>query len=106
MSESLSIFQTLEKVLSLVNIVIYFTVIVVALNCIWRVDKQFDRFLKLVTIAISLVPFRLVLGVLGLEQNEHWALIVRIFGFLAGLLLIVAFTDLLRTVKQINKENI
>ena len=104
MQESLTIIQTLEKVLSLVNIVVYFAVIVIALNVIWRVEKQMDRFIKLITIAIALVPFRLVLGVLGLEQNDNWALITRIFGFLVGLLLIIAFTDFLRTMKQINKE--
>lgn len=104
MENSLTIIQTLEKVLSLVNIAVYIAVIIIALNCVWRVEKQFDRFLKLVTIAIAFVPFRLVLGVLGLDSNPNWALIVRGLGFLAGLLLLVAFIDLLRTIKSINKE--
>ena len=104
MENSLTIVQTLEKALSLVNIAVYIAVVVIALNCIWRVEKQLDRFLKLIILAIALVPFRLVLGVLGLEQDPNWSLAIRSLGFLAGLLLIVAFIDLLRMIKSMNQE--
>ena len=104
MENSLTIVQTLEKALSLVNIAVYIAVVVIALNCIWRVEKQLDRFLKLIILAIALVPFRLVLGVLGLEQDRNWSLAIRSLGFLVGLLLIVAFIDLLRVIKSMNQE--
>ena len=104
MENSLTIVQTLEKALSLVNIAVYIAVVIIALNCVWRVEKQLDRFLKLIILAIALIPFRLVLGVLGLEQDPNWALAIRSLGFLAGLLLIVAFIDLLRVIKSMNQE--
>ncbi len=104
MESPLTIVQTLEKTLSLVNIAVYIVVIVIALNCVWRVEKQFDRFLKFLIIAIALVPFRLVLVVLGLESNPNWTIVVRSLGFFAGFLLIIAFLDLLRVIKIANKE--
>lgn len=105
MENSLTIVQTIEKLLSLTNIAIYIAVILLALNCIWRVEKRFDRFLKIITLAIAIIPFRLVLGILGLEQNPNWALAVRSIGFLVGVLLIVAFIDLLRVIKSMNHES-
>ena len=104
MENSLTVAQTIEKLLSFANIAIYIVVIVFALNCIWRVEKRLDRFLKIITIAIALIPFRLVLGILGLEQDPNWAVAVRGVGFLIGILLIVAFADLLRVIKTMNKE--
>lgn len=104
MQNYLTIIQTLEKSLSLVNILVYVAVVVIALNCVWRVEKQLDRFLKYMTIGIALIPFRLALGVLGLEHQPVWALVTRICGFLVGLLLMIGFVDLLRSIKSLNKE--
>lgn len=105
MHNSLEIFVNLEKILSLVNIVVYIAVVIIALNCVWRVEKQLDRFLKYLTLSISLVPLRLVMNLVGLEQQPVWAFVFRCFGFLSGLLLIIAFTDLLRSIKNLNHEN-
>ena len=104
MQNPLTTIQILEKALSLVNIAVYITVIIVALNCVWRVEKELDRFLKFLTIGIAVVPFRLILGVLGLDQDPNWAFAMRIAGFVAGILLIIAFADLLRVIKNMNKE--
>ncbi len=104
MENSITILQTLEKGLSLINITVYIAVIIIALNCIWRVEAQFDRFLKYLTLSLCLVPARLILGVLDLERDPIWMFVIRCFGFLSGLLLIIAFSDLLRSIKSVNNE--
>lgn len=93
-----------EKILSLVNIALYMSVIIIGLNCIWRVQNNFDRFLKLLLVAIGLVPLRLMVGVAGFENEALWMLIMRILGFFAAIMLIIAFSSLLKTLKQTSRE--
>lgn len=104
MDLSLTSIQIVEKIIALINVVLYLSVIIVGLNCIWRVERRLNKFLKIVIIAILLVPLRIILGVAGLEHDPIWMLVVRCFGFAAGALLLYAFVDLLRMLKTISHE--
>lgn len=94
----------LEKIIAIINIIIYISVVIVALNTVWRVEEKLDKFLKILAIAIALVPLRLMIEVAGFNTDPLWMIVTRILGFLVGVMLLVAFIGLLKTVKKLNNE--
>jgi hypothetical protein len=93
-----------EKVLSIINILIYITVVIVGLNVVWRVDQRLDKFIKVLVFAIALVPIRLMIEIAGFDTDPVWMVIMKVLGFTVGIVLLIAFAGFLKTVKQLNNE--
>ncbi len=96
--------EVLEKIITLVNVAIYISVVILGLNTIWRVDQKFGRFIKILVSAIALVPLRLMIDLAGFGNDPVWLLVMRAMGFVLGILLLIAFAQLLNSIKSLNNE--
>ena len=100
----MSTLEITEKIITIVNIIIYISVVIVGLNTIWRLDEKLDKFFKILVTAIALVPVRLMIELSGFGADPVWMLVIRGLGFVFGILLLIAFIELLRTIKKLNNE--
>lgn len=105
MDNPISFSQVLDYILPFLSIATYLVAILLALNCVWRVENKMDRFLKLVTVAMIIVFTRLIMRAIGLADNPYWLWIAHIFDIASGILLIIAFGVLLKTLKKLSHED-
>lgn len=98
-------FQSLNFILPFLSLILSAVAIIIGLNCIWRVEKKLDWFLKLLTGATLVTAVRKSIGLVGLDQSGRWPEFLLYFDLIASILLLFAFLEMYRIIRQLSNEN-
>ncbi len=87
--------------LPLVSIVLLAAAIIIGLDCVWRLSKRMDVFMKFLTVAVIA---RIVMEIITLLVPEALALRHAI-NILSALLLLIAMIEMYRIIRTWDNEN-
>jgi hypothetical protein len=95
---------SLEFLIPIGTIAVYIVAIIIGLDCVWRVEKRIDLFLKIIVVIMIVNLARIALGMLGLSESPQWALILSATDFLKGILFASAMIVMYKIIRSRNSE--
>lgn len=90
--------------LPLANILLYCMIVIGCFNCIWRVEKKLDLFLKLLGAGFVVILIRMVIGVAGFATSPNWLFAIRATDFLAGVFYLSSMFVMYKLIRNLNLE--
>ena len=92
-------------ILSFIDLFILLCAGILAFDCIWRVERRFKTFMKLLTAA--LVPFvlRNIAIIIGYTEFSHWTTVDQGLSIVGSFLLLASFIEMYRILRTLDHED-
>jgi hypothetical protein len=78
--------------------------LVIAFDCIWRVEGKLDRFLKILVVAIIVRVAYKGLGLAGFAATNAWPALTIISNHMIDFVILASFLMMYRVVRSLNHE--
>jgi hypothetical protein len=104
MSLGFTNFASMQMLLPLITVGIYVIAIIIGLDCIWRVEKNLDLFLKFYVGGLIILGLRMLAGALGFIESTYWTLLVPLVDALAGIMFLVSLLVMYKIIRSLNFE--
>lgn len=94
-----------ERVLPVIPLLLLLPAIIIGFNCIWRVEKRLDTFLKLLTGGLIFGAVRKLIVVVGYRQlDQSWANYVQYLDIAASGMVLLALIEMYRIIRTLSRE--
>lgn len=75
------------------------------MDCIWRTEGKFDKYLKLIACAFVLLLIKNTLLLFGFRTYESWSIMLRALEFLQVVFFLFSNIELLIIIRSLSGEN-
>lgn len=96
--------QYFQGLLPTIPLVFLLVAVVIGFDCVWRVEKRLDTFMKLLTIGTIFLAANKIIEALGADKAFGWGLFMQIMDIISAALLMFAFIEMYRIIRSLNNE--
>jgi putative Mn2+ efflux pump MntP len=89
----------------LLAIVLLAAAVIVGLDCVWRVEKRLDTFMKLLIVGISVLLVANIIQLLGGEMSILVENLMHYLQALAALMLLLSVGEMYKIIRSLDNEN-
>jgi cytochrome c biogenesis factor len=89
----------------LLAIVLLAAALIVGLDCVWRVEKRLDTFMKLLIVAISVLLVANIIQLLGGDMSMLVENLMHYLQALAALMFLLSVGEMYKIIRSLDNEN-
>src|SRR3989338_8424492 len=96
--------QYFDRILPAIPLFLMLAAIILGFNCVWRVERRLDTFLKLLTAGIVFTAIRKLVVVIGYHDlTQQWTNFVQYLDIIGNGLILFAMLEMYRIITILNK---
>lgn len=95
----------LDTLFILVTVALLAAACLLIMDCIWRTEGKFDKYLKLIASAFALLLLKNILLLFGLRSYEYSSLVVRTIDLLQVLFFLFSTIELFIIIRSLSGES-